>query len=124
VLAVLDDSRVRILDRMLQRASVAPFGAATHDLARHVATVLRGGTTIGGESILIGVDLTSQLAPKTVSIVCDVLAETTWGKSPFLVSAVIVIADSTSARLCVLLTRWRRVIRNLALALGGLSRVG
>lgn len=59
VLAVLDDSCVGILNRMLQRASIAPFGAAAHDLARHVATVLRGGTTIGGESILIRVDLTS-----------------------------------------------------------------
>jgi hypothetical protein len=114
------------LDGVLHGSSIAPLGTATHNLARHVATALRSGTAVGGEAILISVDLAGQLTPKVVSIVREILTKAAWSKASLLIPCLtlIVIADSTGTRMRCFLGRWWRIVRCLALCLGMLGRVG
>lgn len=118
MLTVLDNGSIRIRNRVLEWTAVAPFSTATDNLAGHVPTTLRLGTAVSGEPILVLVNLAGKLTTKLIPVLGKLLTEALRCEATILVTSMMVVINTTSARMRSLLAGWRWVVRSLTLLLG------
>lgn len=117
VLTVLDNGSICIRNRVLDWTAVTPFSTAADNLAGHVPTTLRLGTTVGGEPVLVLVNLAGKLTTKLTTVLRELLTEALRCETPIPVASMMVVINTASAGMRSFLTGWRGVVRSLTLVL-------